>query len=170
MRATSTLRGVPPIAPSCEARDVAIIFQNSRAVLFLSQNGNNRNCTRDLDPPTHQKQCKFVRLTPLRSVRHQKERWLTKLRNGTQNSAQTTGPTDLLADQEKDKKTTSMNSSNKLKTRRKSDRKQQTYQKKLDQRKMDTTRRKLHKEFSYENEKKFAYQTSEVCQWCETQR
>ena len=26
-------------------------------------------CTRDLDPPTHQKQCKFVRLTPLRSVR-----------------------------------------------------------------------------------------------------
>ena len=30
-------------------------------------------CTRDLDPPTHQKQCKFVRLTPLRSVRHRKE-------------------------------------------------------------------------------------------------
>ena len=36
----------------------------------LDQNSNNRNCTRDLDPPTHQKQCKFVRLTPLRSVRH----------------------------------------------------------------------------------------------------
>ena len=46
------------------------ILSKSRAVLFLSQNSNNRNCTRDLDPPTHQKQCKFVRLTPLRSVRH----------------------------------------------------------------------------------------------------
>ena len=38
--------------------------------IVLDQNSNNRNCTRDLDPPTHQKQCKFVRLTPLRSVRH----------------------------------------------------------------------------------------------------
>ena len=38
--------------------------------IALDQNSNNRNCTRDLDPPTHQKQCKFVRLTPLRSVRH----------------------------------------------------------------------------------------------------
>ena len=37
--------------------------------------------------------------------------------NGTRNSAQNTGPTDRLTDQEKDGKTTSTNSSNKLRTR-----------------------------------------------------
>ena len=46
----------------------------------LDQNSNNKNCTRDLDPPTHQKQCKFVRLTPLRSVRHQKTKTVNKCR------------------------------------------------------------------------------------------
>ena len=33
-----------------------------------------------------------------------------------------------------------------------------------------STRGKLHKEFSYENEKKFSQQTSEVRQWSETER
>ena len=40
-----------------------------------------------------------------------------ELRNGNQNSAQNTGPRGLLADQEKDGKTKSTNSSNNLKTR-----------------------------------------------------
>ena len=45
-------------------------LSKSRAVLFLTKMATTETCTRDLDPPTHQKQCKFVRLTPLRSVRH----------------------------------------------------------------------------------------------------
>ena len=44
-----------------------------------------------------------------------KGRWLIKAAEW--NSAQNTGPTDLLADQEKDGKTTSTNSSNKWRTR-----------------------------------------------------
>ena len=39
--------------------------------LTLDQNGHKHEiCTQDLTPPTHQKHCQFVLLTPLRSVHH----------------------------------------------------------------------------------------------------
>ena len=45
-------------------------LSKSRAVLFLIKIATTETARETLDPPTHQKQCKFVRLTPLRSVRH----------------------------------------------------------------------------------------------------
>ena len=53
----------------------------------------------------------------MRIATSQREMVRSKLRNGTQNSAQNTGPTERLEDQEKDGKMTSTNSSNKLRTR-----------------------------------------------------
>ena len=58
------------LQPTVVGSMITTLSKITRSIV-LDQNSNNRNCTRDLDPPTHQKQCKFVRLTPLRSVRHQ---------------------------------------------------------------------------------------------------